>query len=86
MAQEGFELDQVNQALEERSVTLISLVPTMLYRLLESRAASDWPKSLRLILLGGAAASTELMARARPGWAPKGTASASLRPFPGPPG
>jgi O-succinylbenzoic acid--CoA ligase len=40
--------------------TLISLVPTMLYRLLE--AGAFFPARLRLILLGGAAASDELLA------------------------
>jgi O-succinylbenzoic acid--CoA ligase len=63
--QEGFHLSQVNQALTEHSITLISLVPTMLHRLLDSRPAADWPDSLRLILLGGAAASSELVARSQ---------------------
>ena len=58
-----FDLDAINYALDTEPITLISLVPTMLYRLLESR--STWPESLRLILLGGAAASPELLARCR---------------------
>lgn len=60
---ERFDLDAVNHALDTQPITLISLVPTMLYRLLESR--THWPESLRLILLGGAAASPELLARCR---------------------
>lgn len=56
-----FDLDAINHALDTQPITLISLVPTMLYRLLESR--THWPVSLRLILLGGAAASPELLAR-----------------------
>ena len=58
-----FDLEKINDVLDTQPITLISLVPTMLYRLLESR--STWPKSLRLILLGGAAASPELLARCR---------------------
>ncbi len=45
-----FILEEVNQALDSLPITLISLVPTMLYRLLETR--TYWPASLRLILLG----------------------------------
>ena len=60
---EHFDLDVINWALDTKSITLISLVPTMLHRLLDSR--SSWPESLRLILLGGAAASPELLARCR---------------------
>ncbi|MBZ0302304.1 MAG: o-succinylbenzoate--CoA ligase, partial [Anaerolineae bacterium] len=58
-----FDLDEVNQVLDTQPITLISLVPTMLHRLLETR--TDWPESLRLILLGGAAATPELLARCR---------------------
>src|SRR5690606_1225655 len=46
-----FELEAVNQALDTLPVTHISLVPTMLHRLLESR--TTWPASLKMILLGG---------------------------------
>ncbi len=79
-----FDLDTLWARLRESGATLVSLVPTMLYRLLEprvellaetveadgiethSRSASPhgWPDSLRLILLGGAAAPPELLARA----------------------
>ncbi|MCA9930942.1 MAG: AMP-binding protein [Anaerolineales bacterium] len=54
-----FHLDTINQSLDHDHPTLISLVPTMLYRLLQSR--TNWPASLRLILLGGAAAAPELV-------------------------
>ncbi|MBE2222657.1 MAG: AMP-binding protein [Anaerolineae bacterium] len=56
-----FILEEVNQALDTLPITLISLVPTMLYRLLETR--KSWPASLRLILLGGAAATKDLIER-----------------------
>jgi o-succinylbenzoate---CoA ligase len=58
-----FDVEAVNRALDTQPITLISLVPTMLHRLLESRCR--WPDSLRLILLGGAAAPPELLARCR---------------------
>ncbi|MEJ2750608.1 MAG: AMP-binding protein, partial [Anaerolineae bacterium] len=59
---QGFHLDQINHSLDSQQITLISLVPTMLYRLLQSR--EFWPASLRLILLGGAAATPELVQQA----------------------
>lgn len=57
-----FDLDAVNHDLNVNPITFISLVPTMLHRLLETRA--HWPVTLRLILLGGAAATSELVERA----------------------
>jgi o-succinylbenzoate---CoA ligase len=57
-----FHLDTINHSLDNDQPTLISVVPTMLYRLLNSRA--QWPASLRLILLGGAAAPPELVEKA----------------------
>ena len=62
-----FDVDAVSRSLDEDAITLVSLVPTMLGRLMELRA--QVPSSLRLILLGGAAASEELLAEAaRRGW------------------
>lgn len=57
-----FDLDAINHDLDANPITLISLVPTMLRRLLQSR--THWPATLRLILLGGAAAPEELIAQA----------------------
>ncbi len=57
-----FDLPTINHDLDTNPITLISLVPTMLHRLLQSR--TDWPASLRLILLGGAAATPELVQQA----------------------
>ena len=57
-----FDLDAINHSLDNDGATLISLVPTMLHRLLQSR--DHWPDSLRLILLGGAAATPELVEQA----------------------
>lgn len=58
--QPTFEPAAVMHALQHESVSLVSLVPTMLHRLLELHAGK-WPASLRLILLGGAAAPDELL-------------------------
>lgn len=57
--QNGFDIESVNHTLDNQKITLISLVPTMLYRLLNTR--DKFPATLRLILLGGAAASPELI-------------------------
>lgn len=58
-----FDVDAFHASLDRDRVTLTSLVPTMLHRLLQSRKA-PWPESLRLVLLGGAAATPELLAAA----------------------
>ena len=60
--QPEFDPDAVLHALEHEAVSLVSLVPTMLHRLLVRRPGK-WPDSLRLILLGGAAASPDLQRR-----------------------
>ena len=57
-----FNPEKINHDLDTNPITLISLVPTMLRRLLQNR--TFWPASLRLILLGGAAAPPELVQRA----------------------
>ena len=58
--QPEFDPDAVLHALEHEAISLVSLVPTMLHRLLVRRPG-NWPDSLRLILLGGAAASPDLL-------------------------
>ncbi len=57
-----FAVDAVNRALSERPISLVSLAPTMLLRLLDARQ-QKWNPQLRLILLGGEAPSTALIAR-----------------------
>jgi O-succinylbenzoic acid--CoA ligase len=59
---DGFHIEAINESLDTQQVTLISLVPTMLYRLLQAR--TRWPDSLRLVLLGGAAATADLITHA----------------------
>ena len=57
-----FNADAVNQALSQRPITMVSLAPTMLRRLLDARREA-WNPKLRLALLGGEAPSAELLAR-----------------------
>lgn len=61
--QNGFDPEKVDQALDQQSVTLVSLVPTMLHRLLEHRGERPFPPGLRHVLLGGAAANPTLVER-----------------------
>ena len=55
-------VEDLARDLRETQATLVSLVPTQLHRLLEHDA--DSLRAVRLVLLGGAAATPELMARA----------------------
>jgi len=57
-----FDAGEVNRILSEHPITLVSLVPTMLQRLLDAKTR-PWSPNLRLILLGGAAPSPALVAR-----------------------
>ncbi|MCY3927507.1 MAG: class I adenylate-forming enzyme family protein [Acidobacteria bacterium] len=63
-----FDAERVLRVIERHRVTLLSVVPTMLGRLLDG-AGEDPPPTLRAVLVGGAAASPALIARARGrGW------------------
>lgn len=57
-----FDAEETNRALSDHPITLVSLVPTMLQRLLDAKTR-PWNPRLRLILLGGAAPSPELVQR-----------------------
>lgn len=59
---DGFDTAAVSDSLDSGKITLISLVPTMLQRLLHQRGGRSWPASLRHVLLGGAAVPAELVA------------------------
>jgi O-succinylbenzoic acid--CoA ligase len=61
----GFDVGAVNAALDSGQISQVSLVPQMLARLLEGRGGSPYPATLRVVLLGGAAASEALFAQAR---------------------
>lgn len=64
VVQERFDPARVSRALDEEGITLLSLVPTTLKRLLEARPGRA-PDRLRAVLLGGAAAPEGLVRRAR---------------------
>ena len=57
----GFDVDKVHNALANENITIISLVPTMLHRLLEKYPNFKPSSSLRVILLGGASAPENLI-------------------------
>ena len=58
----SFDAEKVSRALDEQHITLMSLVPTMLHRLVDVRLAqnSSSELSLRAILIGGAPCSETL--------------------------
>jgi len=62
---ESFDARTVRQALERDRISAVSLVPTMLTRLLQTSDAARFPDSLRFALLGGGPIAPELVARAR---------------------
>lgn len=67
---ERFDAGAVARAIDDGEVTLVSLVPAMLARVLDAREARwgearPMPPTLRAILLGGAAAPAELSLRSR---------------------
>lgn len=59
-----FDVVEVDRALEEDGITQVSLVATMLTRLLEHRGDRTAPRALRLVLLGGGPAAQSLLERA----------------------
>ncbi|MFD1599597.1 AMP-binding protein [Halobellus rarus] len=60
---EGFDAGAAADDLERYEATAVSLVPTMLRRMLDRRGTLS--ESLRVVLLGGAPASTDLIERCR---------------------
>lgn len=67
--QEGFREEAVINALLAGEITHLSLVPTMLMRLLDAWGDRSPPRSLKCILVGGAALSAPLARRAlEAGW------------------
>lgn len=61
---EGFDVHELNRAVEEDRITRVSLVATMLTRLLDLRGERAAPSDLDLVLLGGGPASQALLSRA----------------------
>jgi O-succinylbenzoic acid--CoA ligase len=62
--QARFDVAAVLRALDDDGITLMSLVPAMLQRLLEARGRRSFPPTLRRVLLGGAPAPRALCAEA----------------------
>ena len=62
--QDGFKVAAILDSLANDGVTIVSLVPTMLQRLLDAGLSAATAPALRLILLGGAAADPSLLAAA----------------------
>ncbi len=60
----SFDVDAVHHALTDENITIVSLVPTMLHRLLEKYPDFKPSSSLRVILLGGASAPASLVEKA----------------------
>ena len=52
---DGFDPQRVHHAIDREGITQVSLVATMLTRLLEARAGVPYPPSLRCALMGGGA-------------------------------
>lgn len=61
--QNGFEVEAVTTAIRQHQVSLISLVPTMVYRMLKQPEAASALSQVRLVLIGGAATSADLLER-----------------------
>jgi O-succinylbenzoic acid--CoA ligase len=51
--QRGFDPAAVNRAIDDEGVTIVSLVSSMLQRMLEARGERPYPPGLRCVLVGG---------------------------------
>jgi len=58
---ERFDPQRVNRAIDEQGITIISVVSTMLQRMLDERGSRPYPPSLRCVLLGGGPAPLPLL-------------------------
>jgi O-succinylbenzoic acid--CoA ligase len=61
LLQPGFAAEAVNRAIDEAGVTIVSVVATMLQRMLVARGGRPYPPSLRCLLLGGGPAPLPLL-------------------------
>ncbi|HEY9515798.1 MAG TPA: o-succinylbenzoate--CoA ligase, partial [Gemmatimonadaceae bacterium] len=58
---ERFDAAAVNAAIDEERVSLVSVVPTMLQRMIDARGDAPYPPTLRCVLLGGGPAPRPLL-------------------------
>ena len=63
LVHERFDAVAVRRAIDDDGVTLVSLVPTTLQRLLDAQGDTRFPATLRCVLLGGAPAALPLLER-----------------------
>lgn len=61
IVQESFDPVEVNRAIDDGGVTLVSVVSAMLQRMLAARGDRPYPPSLRCVLLGGGPAPRDLL-------------------------
>ena len=61
VAHERFDPREVNRAIDEQGVSIVSVVSTMLDRMLAERGGRPYPPSLRCLLLGGGPAPRPLL-------------------------
>jgi len=59
-----FDPDAVNRAIDTQGVTIVSLVPPMLERLIDARGGKRFPSTLRAALIGGGPAPVPLLQKA----------------------
>jgi O-succinylbenzoic acid--CoA ligase len=64
LVQPRFEPAEVNRAIDEQGVSIVSVVSTMLDRMLADRHGRAYPSNLRCVLLGGGPAPLPLLERA----------------------
>ena len=67
---DGFDPAAVNRAIDEDGVTIVSVVSSMLRRMLDARAGRPYPPTLRHVLLGGGPAPLPLLEECRRGGVP----------------
>jgi len=64
LVQPRFDAAEVNRAIDEQGLSIVSLVSTMLDRMLSLRDGRHYPSTLRCVLLGGGPAPLPLLERA----------------------
>ncbi len=60
---DGFDANAVNAEIEKNDVSVVSVVPVMLQRMLDARPARPYPPRLRCVLIGGGPVPRSLLER-----------------------